>query len=242
VRVLRAGMGSLAAALLVTLFLPTVAAGAATNIVADGNFATPAVASNSGFVEFCVAPTAECPTASTTFGPWTVTAGSVDVAEAALFSPPAGDPTGTQSVDLDGENPGTIAQKLTVTSGTMYTGTLELSANPSCGASDKTLNVLINGAGIANYTYAATESPFGPPNWIPETFHWTASGSSAVLSFQSTDPAQSGCGPLLTDITAMPVAGTPLLNPLVGAVALVVLALAGGVVYFRRRRRESATA
>jgi hypothetical protein len=241
VKLLRAGMGSLAAAALVTLFLPTVAAGAATNIVADGNFATPALASS--YTEFCATVTGtSCPTVNPVFGSWTVTSASVDLASAALLAPPAGDPAGTQSVDMDGFTPGTIAQTLTVTPGGTYTGTIEISANPSCGVTTKTMNVLINGAGIANYVYPSTESPFGPPTWLPETFTFTATGSTAVLSFQSTDPAASQCGNEITDVTATLVAGTPLLNPLVGAAALVVLALGGGVVYFRRRRHESTTA
>ncbi|MGH9132077.1 MAG: hypothetical protein ACRDWV_10525 [Acidimicrobiales bacterium] len=112
-----------------TIALPMAAANAATNVVADGNFATPAVSGAGAYNEFCVNATPYCAAGNSTFGPWTVSSGSVDLNSAGLFPPPAGDPAGTQSVDLDGLNPGSMFESLSLAANTVYHGSFEVNYN-----------------------------------------------------------------------------------------------------------------
>src|SRR5580704_5543546 len=187
-KMFRSGLVSLVAVFAITLFLPLASASAAGNVVADGNFATPAAPTNS-FTDFA---------APNTFGSWTVVSGSVDVCAPSSGLPiPPGDPAGTQTVDMDGVHPGEIQQALTgLVPNATYTGTFELNANGNGPDTNKTLNVLNGATVLSSYTYLATTPGYGgATGWLAETFSFTADASGdATLGFQSTDPAASDAG------------------------------------------------
>ncbi len=195
----------------VMVLAPMTSASATPNPVQDGNFATPVTAPS--FTEYCVASgtSTDCPVANPTFGPWTVTSASVDLNPNSLFPPPAGDPASTQTVDLDGSEPGAIAQTLTgLAPGRTYVGTFELGANPGGGDTAKNMEVLAGSDVVGAYTYPATAAHYGQSTgWLSETFTFVASPSgTATLTFASTDPAgpypTAAYGPLVTDIVVTP--------------------------------------
>jgi hypothetical protein len=110
------------------------------NIVRDGSFVTPvagtaqpnAAPSGGNFTSFCAADglNVDCPAAASHFGAWTVTNGSIDLIAHHHWTVPHGSPAGTQTVDMDGRNPGTISQTLHTKRGETYSGSFMLSGNP----------------------------------------------------------------------------------------------------------------
>jgi hypothetical protein len=150
--ILRSGLVAIAAAAAITAAVPLASASAAgTNLVNDPDFSTPVAPAGSDST-FCGATTPDCGNPST-FGPWTVTAGSVDLYSdsfaAANTGLPAGDPPTTQVVDMDGNSPGTITAPLTAgpTAGSPYTGTVEVEGNIStCGPTTRSMTISLGGA------------------------------------------------------------------------------------------------
>jgi hypothetical protein len=243
---LRVGIVTAAAAA-TTLFLPLASASASSaNIVADGDFSVPPSTPGT-YTTYCVAAEVNCPTPSTTFGPWTLTSGSVDVYTQTFYPGPTSDPNfpsdaAAQSVDIDGGEPGTIQETLgAVTAGTAYNVSFELNGNICVDASaNKSLTLALTDTSLApqQFTYLNGGTP--GTAWEQETFSFTPTAAGTpVLSISSNTPGDCGAMIADIDIEPVPVVGSPVAAPVIAGPAAAVLA-AGGVVWFVRRRRNTA--
>jgi choice-of-anchor C domain-containing protein len=160
------------------------------NLILDGDFTSPS--GGGSFVTYNAG----------SMGPWTVT-GSVDLIggywQAPLLTPNGG------SVDLDGNNPGTISQ--TFSAAGQYLLTFWLSGNPDGGNPTKTVDVSV-GSGHKSYSYLTGSNSHGSMNYIEESLLFTATGPGlTTLTFASLDDATSPFGPVIGDVS---VTATPL--------------------------------
>ena len=165
----------------------------AQNLVVDGGFEDP-IAS----VPFTTY------NATTTFGGWTVSDGSVDLING--YWAPA---SGIQSLDLSGDTAGTIYQDLATAPGQAYSLSFDLSGNPDGGLTKiKSLLVSFGGSTLGTIFYDTTGNDRANMNWITEQFAFVATDTSTRLTFQSLD--NSAYGPALDNIKveAIPEAGT----------------------------------
>jgi choice-of-anchor C domain-containing protein len=141
----------------------------ATNLVVDGDFNSPWGGVYTTYY------------AGSSFGPWNVTSGSVDLIGSYWQSPTAGG----GSVDMDGNSPGAIDQTLNLTAGT-YVLTFDLSGNPDGAPVTKTLDVSV---GSASEVFTYTLGPDNHENnmlYTPESLIFTATGPT-TLTFASGD-------------------------------------------------------
>jgi len=172
------------------------AASASTNLVSDGDFSNPYggvyttyFSNGSG--------------AGASFGPWTVTSGSVDLI-GTYWQSPSG--PGGGSVDLDGDAPGAISQSLSLSAGS-YVLTFDLSGNPDGQPTTKTVDVTV-GSASQSYTYTIGTNTHANMQYTVETLDFTATGPT-TLTFASQD-SNSPYGPAIgaVDVTAVPEAST----------------------------------
>jgi choice-of-anchor C domain-containing protein len=170
------------------LILGLTGAAHASNLVSDGNFSSPY--GGAVFVtDF----------SGSSFGPWSVTSGSVDLI-GGYWQSPSG--PGGGSVDLDGDSPGAISRSLATGTGT-YTLTFDLSGNPDGGPATKTLDVSVGGV-TKVFTYTIGSNTHADMDYKPESLTFTASGPT-TLSFASGDVG-SPYGPVVgaVSVTAVP--------------------------------------
>lgn len=114
----------------------------------DGNFSSPS--GGGTFTTYF----ADGSGAGATFGPWTVTSGSIDLIGGYWQSPTVNG----GSVDLDGDSPGAISQSFTATPGA-YNLTFFLSGNPDGLPDTKSMTVALDGTPIAGNPYTYTLIP-----------------------------------------------------------------------------------
>jgi choice-of-anchor C domain-containing protein len=177
---------------------------------------------------------------STSITGWTISSGSVDYIGSYWTAS-----DGARSVDLNGLNAGTIQQDITgLTSGSVYRIYFDLAGNPDNGPTTKTLDVMAS-LDTASYSFTvpggASHSNMG---WLTQTFIFTATASTATLSFMSTtggDPGQlPAYGPALDNVRIVEVPNVAEV-PLPGSLSLMLLGLGGlGAGYFGRKRRKAA--
>lgn len=175
------GTGAYAAGVLVLAFATGGAAHAA-NLVSDGDFSTPY--GGPGFTTYY---------SGSSFGPWTVTSGSVDLIGGYWQSPV----TGGGSVDVDGFTPGSFDQTIATGAGS-YTLTFDLSGNPDGPAQSKTLQVSVGGV-TKTFTFTTGANSRSNMGYVPETLTFTASGPT-TLTFASLDNSGSPWGPVVSDV------------------------------------------
>jgi choice-of-anchor C domain-containing protein len=196
----------------------------ATNVVLDGNFNN----SNGGFT-----------TISSSFGPWTVTSGSIDLIGGYWQSPtgPNAASGGTNgSVDMDGNSVGAISQVISgLTSGKTYTLQFYLSGNPDGAPTTKSLDVSIGSVVDQNFTYTNSGNTYSNMKYTLESLTFTA-GPSDTLTFASQDPSSPGYyGPVI--------GGVSIAIPEPSTWAMMLLGFAGlGYAGYRASRKNVAAA
>jgi choice-of-anchor C domain-containing protein len=164
---------------------------------------------------------------------WTVTNGSVDVIATYWQQSPAGG----YSLDMDGITPGTITQTVNTVVGTSYTLSFYLSGNPDGGPTTKILDVSASpviGPVIPYSAYLYTLTTTGPNSnsernmmWEKETYVFTATSTSTLITFASGDQVNNPWGPALAGVS---------LTPEPGFYGILALGLAGlGFAVARRR-------
>jgi choice-of-anchor C domain-containing protein len=136
---------------------------------------------------------------------WTVTSGQVDWINGFWTAQ-----DGTKSLDLNGLEPGAVAQTLTTEVNGTYAVQFYLAGNPDCGVGDKALTVSATGAAPQSYTFTNTDATtHDNMGWTVETYTFVASATSTVLSF-TADPANpSFCGPALDAVSLAETAPPP---------------------------------
>jgi choice-of-anchor C domain-containing protein len=172
---------------------------------------------------------------STFAGDWTVgNTGNVDWIGNYWQSPTgvAGPLNG--SVDLDGTSPGAISQSITTVAGAVYVLTFSLSGNPD-NTSEPVKFLTVDAAGTGeSYKYDTTGNTHTSMNYIPESFMFTATSNSTIISFISTDAAGSDWGPVVGGIGVNLAPTTP--EPgFYGALAIGL----SGLFYLVRRRQNA---
>jgi choice-of-anchor C domain-containing protein len=190
----------------------------ADNVVLDGNFNTSDPVYTTYF-------------SGSSFGPWAVTSGSVDLVGGYWQSPSgANPPTGTNgSVDMDGDAPGGISQGISgLTAGKTYTLTFWLSGNPDGPPATKSLDVSIGSAVDDNFTYTIGTNSHTDMMYSMESVTFTADATN-TLSFVSQD-TNSPYGPVVGGVSIITV-------PEPATWAMMVLGFAGlGFAGYRKAR------
>jgi choice-of-anchor C domain-containing protein len=176
---------------------------------------------------------------STSIDGWTVASGSVDYIGSYWVAS-----DGSRSLDLDGLSAGTVKQELTgLNVGQQYKVSFDLAGNPDAGPTIKTLDVTAS-AGSQSYSFTVGGgNDHSNMGWVTKSFLFTATDTSAWLSFISTttsggtDEHPAAFGPALDNVS---IAATPL--PSSASLMLIALAALGLGFYYRTRRQASAFA
>ena len=126
---------------------------------------------------------------------WTVVSGDVDYIGTYWQAS-----DGQRSIDMTGDTPGAIRQTIPTIAGALYTVSFDLSGNPACGPSLKTLNVDTGGApNTFTYDTAVHGNTLTDMMYEPMSFDFTATGTSTPLTFTSLTPGF--CGPALDNVS-----------------------------------------
>jgi choice-of-anchor C domain-containing protein len=144
---------------------------------------------------FTEAPYVELLPGSTNITGWVIETGSIDWIGGYW---PASD--GSRSIDLNGLDAGTISQALATTVGNTYTVTFDLSGNPACAPSIKTLTVGATGASTETFTYdmSVAGTTLSDMKWDTRTYVFVATSTAASLTFTSTTAGI--CGPAIDNV------------------------------------------
>lgn len=189
------------------------------------------------------APASGCTAGATTLYGWTVTAGNIDIDSAACSGIPAAD--GGIWIDLTGSyaesginDVGTIKQSVATKVGAEYSLSFYFGANPQAQQFSypndsliKSMNVLLNGAVLANYTLNTAGVAADNPQWAYETLYFKAKSASTEIGFASLNgiTSASDFGPLLDGVSLQRV-------PEPSTIALVIPGIAVLAFSLRKRR------
>lgn len=132
-----------------------------------------------------------------------------------------------------------MEQTFDTVAGRVYRVSFDLAGNPngapSCpGGPDRSVQVQATGGAAATYTFDTTGRAAYNMGWTGQTYTFTATGSSTLLSFASLN--HMPCGPTLDNVVVADVTPTPV--PTTPQWSLVVLAGLLGVAAWRGRRRS----
>ena len=164
---------------------------------------------------------------NTTITGWTVGGDSVDYIGTYWQAS-----DGSRSIDLSGNNAGSISQALTgLHIGQEYTVTFDLAGNPAGAPAFKDLTVTTN-TGFGTYTFDTTLTSLGAMAWAPNVYVFIATATTDTLTFISN--TGTAFGPALDNVA---IAATPI----PGAILLFGSALGGmGFLGYRRKKLEAA--
>lgn len=158
-----------------------------------------------------------------TIGAWTVTDGSVD-----LIGSYWAQPTGSYSIDLDGNSPGTISQGLDLAAGSYQLG-FWMAGNPDGGDATKSVQVTVGGS-VQTFTFSTTGHSKDSMGYTFETLAFSTPGAT-TLTFQSLDAS----GPYGAAIGGVSVSAVP--EPASMALLLAGLGMVGAMASRRNRSR-----
>jgi choice-of-anchor C domain-containing protein len=156
---------------------------AATDLVSDGGFESPAIGGTWAMVF-----------AGGSVGPWVVDAESVDVV--AMWQ----DAEGNQSLDLSGADAGSVYQDLATVPGETYTLRFALSGNPESRGADpvKRVRVDFGDAAVDTLSFDVTGRGFGEMGWERHAYSLTATSATTRLRFTSLTAGDTG--PAIDDV------------------------------------------
>jgi len=161
------------------------------------------------------------------FGPWNVTSGSIDLIGGYWQSPTVGG----GSVDLDGKSPGSISQVFNAPAGN-YMLNFSLSGNPDGGIGTKFVQVSVGGT-TETFSYNVTAANARPSSMLyaPESVAFSTPGGPIALSFLSLD----GAGSFGAVVGGVSVVSSV---PLPASLMLFISGLTG-LFFFARRRQQN---
>ena len=137
--------------------------------------------------------------------------------------------SGSRSVDLSGNAPGSIFQTFDTVLGQVYNVTFFLGANGDGPPPSKTVSVSATGNAASNYAVGSTPFPPNVTAWSPFNYIFTATGTSTTLTFTSTGTTAYGAALDNVNVTAVP-------EPAAWALMILGFGAIGGVM---RRRGQS---
>lgn len=198
--------------LLVTGFTCVLGSGAAQAItIVNGSFEQPAIGGS--FQNFG--------TGSTGITGWTVTAGNVDLVHGSYYPASLGD----QSIDLNGQEPGAIAQTLATTIGVPVTIRFDMGANPENPGPDIEISrILVSAAGESQVFELFIGGDESSPHWTRMSFTFTPIAATTTLEFASMITGEAG--PTLDNV------------PEPGSLLLVATSVLGLVALGHRRTQR----
>jgi choice-of-anchor C domain-containing protein len=200
----RAAITALAILLAVVLGVITAQA----NLIINGDFEDPVL--SVGFDTYGAG--------SNALNGWTIGGAGIDHFSSTYFDPASG----SQSLDMNALNPGSISQHFATTPGANYTISFALSGNSALGPVVKTMDVVVlnslSGTDYSgHYSYDTTGQSSPHITWVDKSFTFTASSSLSTLEFISTTTEfasgynSSPFGPMLDNVGVVPVPSTLLL-------------------------------
>jgi choice-of-anchor C domain-containing protein len=137
---------------------------------------------------------------STAIPGWTVTRGSVD-----YIGPYWQHADGRRSIDLNGNEPGAIAQTFRTRMGATYRVTFSLAGN-NCGDSGGLKTLVVRAAGREqDFDFDATGRTYADMGWIVRSWEFTAEADETTLEFSSTTETPQACGPALDRVSVVEV-------------------------------------
>jgi choice-of-anchor C domain-containing protein len=158
---------------------------------------------------------------STCITGWSVVSGNIDYVGGLWQAE-----NGNDSIDMDGNTDGAIAQTFDTILGNVYSVSFYLAGNTNAAPTVKTLQVSATSGTPQTYTFNDTGFSNSNMGYILETYSFTAGGTSTTLTFTSLDNPSSNAGAVIdnvsvTDLSAAPEPGT--LALVLGAVGLMAL-------------------
>lgn len=180
--------------------LGLVGAGTGTTLAAPAQHKAPTSTARSiddGSFEYPTAPANSFTTVGTggSIGPWTVGQGNVDHTGRGFWQ--AAD--GNQAVDLNGGQPGSVAQTFPTTPGKTYSVTYAIAGNPGGAPAVKTGRVLVDGQVFQDFSFNVTGKSRTNMGYVGRQVSFVARSTSTTLTFVSTTPS-SAYGPVLDDV------------------------------------------
>ena len=159
---------------------------------------------------------------STALTGWTIGGDSVDLINT-YWSPASG----SYSLDLSGNNDGTISQSFATTIGQKYQVSFSMAGNPDDTDKLKTVQVGLYDQGF--YTFDASGKSHTNMGWLNKSFQFTATDTSSTLFFTGTQESPYGVALDNISVSAVP-------EPEMLAMMLAGLGVIGAVA--RRRRTD----
>ena len=146
---------------------------------------------------------------------------------------------GSRFLDLSAEDAGGVEQTFDTVAGRVYRVSFDLAGNPNgppnCpGGPDRSVQVQATGGNAATYAYDTTGRAAYNMGWTGQTYTFTATGSSTLLSFVSLNHIP--CGPALDNVVVTDVTPNPV--PATSDWGLLALASLLGFAAWRGRRRS----
>jgi choice-of-anchor C domain-containing protein len=129
---------------------------------------------------------------------WKITRGSVD-----YIGPYWQHADGRRSIDLNGNEPGAIAQTFATTPGKKYRLTFSMAGN-NCGGDTTPKTVTVIAAGVqTEFSFNVTDRSYTDMGWETKKWEFTATDVQTTLEFTSTTLDTPACGPALDRIVVV---------------------------------------
>ena len=171
------------------------------NLLVNGSFESPAITPCSpayncvpGFEEFT-------PTPGTPIPGWLIGGNSVDLTNDHWQAE-----DGSQSLDLAGSAPGSVAQTVTTVVGETYTLSWWMAGNPDGPPADveKTMAVDWDGTQVAEPSFNITGDTDASMGWVEGQVNVTATSTSSTVDFADESEASTAFGAVIDNVSLLP--------------------------------------
>lgn len=123
---------------------------------------------------------------------WIVTDDNVDHVGSTFFQPS----DGARSIDLNGLQPGALAQTFATSPGATYLVTFDMAGNPGAAPTVKTMRVSAAGS-FADFNFNISGKSTTSMGWVNKSWSFVALSTSTTIEFRSLDSPPTLGGPAL---------------------------------------------